>query len=170
MSLRRIRRSFPNEGRLTPFLKTQKKIRNKSAFVIQKCNHNNRQSLMCKMFKDNRYYQLKQSGAEEACWAHNPEVRGSKPRSANFLFFIFFSFLLFLVFFFFFFFFFSGPNGPCNAMPIGLTINNTHKHTHKNTLHAEGRVLEHVKSHRGNEPRLPLRPPSAMRPRWENDE
>ncbi|KRZ14885.1 hypothetical protein T11_17790, partial [Trichinella zimbabwensis] len=23
-----------------------------------------------------------QSGAEEACWAHNPEVRGSKPRSA----------------------------------------------------------------------------------------
>ena len=26
-----------------------------------------------------------QSGAVEACWAHNPEVRGSKPRSANFL-------------------------------------------------------------------------------------
>ena len=26
----------------------------------------------------------KQSGAVEACWAHNPEVRGSKPRSANF--------------------------------------------------------------------------------------
>ena len=25
----------------------------------------------------------KQSGAVEACWAHNPEVRGSKPRSAN---------------------------------------------------------------------------------------
>ncbi|GBN67190.1 hypothetical protein AVEN_160586-1, partial [Araneus ventricosus] len=24
----------------------------------------------------------KQSGAVEACWAHNPEVRGSKPRSA----------------------------------------------------------------------------------------
>ena len=24
-----------------------------------------------------------QSGAVEACWAHNPEVRGSKPRSAN---------------------------------------------------------------------------------------
>ena len=23
-----------------------------------------------------------QSGAVEACWAHNPEVRGSKPRSA----------------------------------------------------------------------------------------
>ena len=28
-----------------------------------------------------------QSGAVEACWAHNPEVRGSKPRSAiNFFF------------------------------------------------------------------------------------
>ena len=25
---------------------------------------------------------LQQSGAVEACWAHNPEVRGSKPRSA----------------------------------------------------------------------------------------
>ena len=25
----------------------------------------------------------KQSGAVEACWAHNPEVRGSKPRSAT---------------------------------------------------------------------------------------
>ncbi len=24
-----------------------------------------------------------QSGAVEACWAHNPEVRGSKPRSAK---------------------------------------------------------------------------------------
>ena len=27
-----------------------------------------------------------QSGAVEACWAHNPEVRGSKPRSAKILF------------------------------------------------------------------------------------
>ena len=26
---------------------------------------------------------VKQSGAVEACWAHNPEVRGSKPRSAK---------------------------------------------------------------------------------------
>ena len=26
---------------------------------------------------------LQQSGAVEACWAHNPEVRGSKPRSAS---------------------------------------------------------------------------------------
>ena len=31
---------------------------------------------------------LQQSGAVEACWAHNPEVRGSKPRSAK----IFFNF------------------------------------------------------------------------------
>ena len=28
-------------------------------------------------------YIHKQSGAVEACWAHNPEVRGSKPRSAK---------------------------------------------------------------------------------------
>ena len=28
----------------------------------------------------------KQSGAVEACWAHNPEVRGSKPRFAIFYF------------------------------------------------------------------------------------
>ena len=34
----------------------------------------------------------------EACWAHNPEVRGSKPRSANLLF--FFSFFLIISFFF----------------------------------------------------------------------
>ena len=27
---------------------------------------------------------VQQSGAVEACWAHNPEVRGSKPRSATF--------------------------------------------------------------------------------------
>ncbi len=30
----------------------------------------------------------KQSGAVEACWAHNPEVRRSKLRSANTFFFI----------------------------------------------------------------------------------
>ena len=28
-------------------------------------------------------WRTKQSGAVEACWAHNPEVRGSKPRSAK---------------------------------------------------------------------------------------
>ena len=33
---------------------------------------------------------IKQSGAVEACWAHNPEVRGSKPRSARDFFFLFF--------------------------------------------------------------------------------
>lgn len=26
---------------------------------------------------------IKRIGAEEACWAHNPEVLGSKPRSAT---------------------------------------------------------------------------------------
>ena len=31
---------------------------------------------------DPRIYR-QQSGAVEACWAHNPEVRGSKPRSAR---------------------------------------------------------------------------------------
>ena len=30
-----------------------------------------------------------QSGAEEACWAHNPEVGGSKPLSAIYIFFVF---------------------------------------------------------------------------------
>ena len=29
---------------------------------------------------------LQQSGAEEACWAHNPEVGGSKPPSATYKF------------------------------------------------------------------------------------
>jgi hypothetical protein len=28
-------------------------------------------------------YDMEQIGAVEAFWAHNPEVRGSKPRSAN---------------------------------------------------------------------------------------
>ena len=33
-----------------------------------------------------RHIDVQQSGAVEACWAHNPEVRGSKPRSANIFF------------------------------------------------------------------------------------
>ena len=33
--------------------------------------------------KKERSRPRKQSGAVEACWAHNPEVRGSKPRSAK---------------------------------------------------------------------------------------
>ena len=44
-----------------------------------------------------------QSGAEEACWAHNPEVRGSKPRSARNP----FSFPNFSIFFLILFFFFN---------------------------------------------------------------
>ena len=35
---------------------------------------------------------VQQSGAVEACWAHNPEVRGSKPRSAKHFFSLFFVF------------------------------------------------------------------------------
>ncbi len=34
----------------------------------------------------NNIFHIKQSGAVEACWAHNPEVRGSKPRSAKYFF------------------------------------------------------------------------------------
>ena len=37
----------------------------------------------------------KQSGAVEACWAHNPEVDRSKLSSAIFFFLYFFSFYLF---------------------------------------------------------------------------
>ena len=40
------------------------------------------------MYKNGRnFLQIQQSGAVEACWAHNPEVGGSKPLSAtkNFL-------------------------------------------------------------------------------------
>ena len=33
--------------------------------------------------KYDSYFYRQQSGAVEACWAHNPEVRGSKPRSAR---------------------------------------------------------------------------------------
>ena len=33
--------------------------------------------------KYDSYFYCQQSGAVEACWAHNPEVRGSKPRSAR---------------------------------------------------------------------------------------
>ena len=32
---------------------------------------------------DTQGIKVQQSGAVEACWAHNPEVRGSKPRSAR---------------------------------------------------------------------------------------
>ena len=32
------------------------------------------------------YFSVQQSGAVEACWAHNPEVRRSKLRSAKLLF------------------------------------------------------------------------------------
>ena len=38
-------------------------------------------STFLKDFAGNLMHQ--QSGAAEACWAHNPEVDGSKPSSAN---------------------------------------------------------------------------------------
>ena len=41
-----------------------------------------RQAAFHCVIKVNRVVQ-EQTGAVEACWAHNPEVRGSKPRSAN---------------------------------------------------------------------------------------
>ena len=37
---------------------------------------------------------VEQSGAVGACWAHNPEVDGSKPSSASFSFFLYPSFFL----------------------------------------------------------------------------
>ena len=63
-------------------------------------------------------YHNKQSGAVEACWAHNPEVDGSKPFSAmNFFFhftqltfFFFFPSLYAAYIFFFFFFLFFPPH------------------------------------------------------------
>ena len=49
------------------------------------------------MYVTNTTANTEQSGAVEACWAHNPEVRGSKPRSANF-------FLLHFFFFYYYYF------------------------------------------------------------------
>ena len=41
--------------------------------------------MMEKLTKMNKVSKsLQQSGAEEACWAHNPEVGGSKPPSATY--------------------------------------------------------------------------------------
>ena len=58
--------------------------------------------------------------------------------------------------------------------PLALhTTQNTHPHTPytqrqtkytKTDVTSQGTVHKHVKTHRSNEPRLPLRPPSAMRP------
>ena len=43
--------------------------------------------MMEKLIKMNKVAKsLQQSGAEEACWAHNPEVGGSKPPSATYKF------------------------------------------------------------------------------------
>ena len=47
---------------------------------------NYREGILVRSFKIEKYDRKlyrQQSGAVEACWAHNPEVRGSKPRSAK---------------------------------------------------------------------------------------
>ena len=47
---------------------------------------NYREGIVVRPFKTEKYdptLYRQQSGAVEACWAHNPEVRGSKPRSAK---------------------------------------------------------------------------------------
>ena len=41
---------------------------------------------MSSTLQQNRSLNFQQSGAEEACWAHNPEVGGSKPPSATYTF------------------------------------------------------------------------------------
>ena len=49
-------------------------------------NINYREGIVVRPVKIEKYdgkLLRQQSGAVEACWAHNPEVRGSKPRSAR---------------------------------------------------------------------------------------
>ena len=49
-------------------------------------NINYREGIVVRPFKVEKYdprFRSQQSGAVVACWAHNPEVRGSKPRSAK---------------------------------------------------------------------------------------
>ena len=50
------------------------------------CSHRHLGTLTNRSSKETSQRHAKQSGAVEACWAHNPEVRGSKPRSAIFIF------------------------------------------------------------------------------------
>ena len=50
------------------------------------CSHRHLGTLTNRSSKKTSQRHAKQSGAVEACWAHNPEVRGSKPRSAIFIF------------------------------------------------------------------------------------
>ena len=51
------------------------------------CSNKNYLSNILYIWVTNALASIKQSGAVEACWAHNPEVRGSKPRSAMWYFF-----------------------------------------------------------------------------------
>ena len=50
------------------------------------CSYRHLGTLTNQSSKETFQRHAKQSGAVEACWAHNPEVRGSKPRSAIFIF------------------------------------------------------------------------------------
>ena len=63
-----------------------------SVILLRLCYHIvNISRTTCTVCHDVSYYthvnqanlNEEQSGAVEACWAHNPEVRGSKPRSAK---------------------------------------------------------------------------------------
>ena len=55
------------------------KYKTKNSIFVHHFETSNKQYALC----------CEQSGAVEACWAHNPEVRGSKPRSATIFFFLF---------------------------------------------------------------------------------
>ena len=51
--------------------------------ILQQCCCHFLLCLACSLYHKMSAFSTEQSGAVEACWAHNPEVRGSKPRSAN---------------------------------------------------------------------------------------
>ena len=56
-------------------------------FQVSKAVHTCNASNMLSTYSSSGKYVKQQSGAVGACWAHNPEVDGSKPSSANFFFF-----------------------------------------------------------------------------------
>ena len=58
---------------------------------------------------------LQQSGAEEACWAHNPEVGGSKPPSATYNLYA------------------AGLNGACPGVEPGTSRTRSANHTTRPT-------------------------------------
>ena len=64
---------------------TKRNLLDRSAGAWLKSKRNPRKADKCCVRL--AFIHQQQSGAVEACWAHNPEVRGSKPRSANNFFF-----------------------------------------------------------------------------------